>query len=373
LSNDLCANATPVGSGAVAYDTTAAGTDGASLVVDCGPFGDQQIYNDVWYLYTASCTGTMTATTCEQLGGSADFDSRIALYRTSNCAALGANEIACNDDDPVNACGTGGGGFHSTATGTVTSGEMIIVRLGGFGTGDDGVGNLNLTCATLHPAGPGPFGDSDGDTVPNFCDNCPDDPNTDQADDDADGAGNVCDVCPGANDSLDTDMDGTPDCLDGCPMDPAKTAPGLCGCGVSDVDTDMDGSPDCTDGCDLDPLKTAPGICGCGEPDLDSDRDGTFNCDDGCPGDPNKIDPGQCGCGVADTDTDMDGSADCVDECDDDPLKTAPGNCGCGVEETDPCPTSVPTVSQWGLMVLALLLLVAGKVYFGRRRANVVA
>ncbi|MCH7808421.1 MAG: hypothetical protein IIB60_04290 [Planctomycetes bacterium] len=33
------------------------------------------------------------------------------------------------------------------------------------------------------------------------------------------------------------------------------------------------------------------------------------------------------------------------------------------------CGDAVPTVSAWGLMVLALLLMVAGKVYFGSRRA----
>ena len=33
---------------------------------------------------------------------------------------------------------------------------------------------------------------------------------------------------------LDSDNDGTPNCSDGCPNDPNKTSPGLCGCGVSD-------------------------------------------------------------------------------------------------------------------------------------------
>jgi len=192
----------------------------------------------------------------------------------------------------------------------------------------------------------------------------------------------------------DGDGDGTCDAQDGCPADPNKTAPGICGCGVADTDTDGDGTADCVDpcpalaniepgdpcddgiantindqytincvcagtpvactvpgdcndgdpcttddcvanacvftplpdgdgdgtcdaqdGCPADPNKTAPGICGCGVSDADSDSDGTADCNDGCPADPNKIAPGQCGCGVADTDTDGDGTADCVDPC----------------------------------------------------------
>ena len=38
-----------------------------------------------------------------------------------------------------------------------------------------------------------------------------------------------------------------PDCVDGCPIDPDKTEPGTCG-GVPETDTDLDGTPDCVDG-----------------------------------------------------------------------------------------------------------------------------
>ncbi|TAJ09276.1 MAG: hypothetical protein EPO68_15390, partial [Planctomycetota bacterium] len=133
----------------------------------------------------------------------------------------------------------------------------------------------------------------------------------------------------------DTDGDGTADCNDGCPTDPNKIAPGICGCGVADTDTDGDGTADCNDGCPTDPNKIAPGICGCGVADTDTDGDGTADCDDGCPTDPNKIAPGVCGCGVADTDTDGDGALDCNDGCPTDPTKIDPGICGCGIADTD--------------------------------------
>ncbi|MCP4124424.1 MAG: T9SS type A sorting domain-containing protein, partial [Bacteroidetes bacterium] len=99
---------------------------------------------------------------------------------------------------------------------------------------------------------------------------------------------------------------------------------GTCGCGVADTDTDSDGTPDCNDGCPTDPNKTAAGDCGCGVADTDTDSDGTADCIDGCPTDPNKTAAGDCGCGVADTDTDSDGTADCIDGCPTDPTKTAP-------------------------------------------------
>jgi len=86
--------------------------------------------------------------------------------------------------------------------------------------------------------------------------------------------------------------------------------------GLDCPDSDGDGANNCVDGCPNDPAKTAPGQCGCGVADTDTDGDGTLNCLDGCPNDPLKVAPGTCGCGVADTDTDLDGVADCLDNCD---------------------------------------------------------
>jgi hypothetical protein len=60
----------------------------------------------------------------------------------------------------------------------------------------------------------------------------------------------------------------------------------VCDCGTPDDDGDSDGTPDCDDGCPSDPNKTAAGVCGCGVADDDSDSDGTLDCNDGCPNDP---------------------------------------------------------------------------------------
>lgn len=114
---------------------------------------------------------------------------------------------------------------------------------------------------------------------------------------------------------------------DGCPDDPDKTEPGICGCGVPDTDSDLDGTADCEDGCPDDENKTEPGECGCGVLDEHSDGDGVADCNDGCPDDSNKLEPGECGCGIADTDSDGDGVADCNDGCPDDAGATDPADC----------------------------------------------
>lgn len=50
-------------------------------------------------------------------------------------------------------------------------------------------------------------------------------------------------VCDGS--TSDSDLDGTLDCDDGCPLDSGWIAPGVCGCGVPTDDWDGDGVPDC--------------------------------------------------------------------------------------------------------------------------------
>jgi hypothetical protein len=93
--------------------------------------------------------------------------------------------------------------------------------------------------------------------------------------------------------------------------------------------------------------------------DLGPDGDVECNGTDRCPTDPNKIEPGVCGCGVNDNaDTDGDGVPDCIDQCPgvDDRI-FAPG-----------CTDAIPTTSEWGLIVLALSMLIVAKIRFGRRR-----
>jgi hypothetical protein len=95
--------------------------------------------------------------------------------------------------------------------------------------------------------------DSDGDGVPNVCDNCPATPNPDQADTDGDGIGDACDSCP-LDPENDLDHDGLCADQDPCPHDPQNDIDGDGICGDIDncpmvfnpdqLDTDGDGRGD---------------------------------------------------------------------------------------------------------------------------------
>ncbi len=204
--------------------------------------------------------------------------------------------------------------------------------------------------ATQDPGGADP-----ASVEPSSCDLCPTDP-----------AKTAPGVCGCGTPDTDSDNDGTPNCNDGCPGDPAKVAAGTCGCGISDADSDGDAVKDCNEDCDLDPAKTDPGLCGCGVADTDSDSDGAPDCNDDCPLDPLKVAPGLCGCGVPEgsscgctagsPDGDSDGTPDCADDCPAHAIKILPGICGCAVADTDTdndstpdcndlCPTNNPKTS----------------------------
>ncbi len=83
---------------------------------------------------------------------------------------------------------------------------------------------------------------------------------------------------------VDSDEDGTIDTCDACPFDPAKIAPGACGCGVADVDVDEDGVADCVDNC--------PEVANPDQADTDGDGIGDACDDDQAEQDPPEVDDG---------------------------------------------------------------------------------
>jgi hypothetical protein len=276
-SNDDCATPTVVSGAAGSQPGTNVGATGdpskitSSSLATCATSFS---YWDTWFSWTAPCTSSVTFATC------GSFDTVLSVHSTCPTSLVGAQLTAgCNQDAEIG-CAPG-----SRVTLDVTGGTTYLIRVataGALAAEAGGGSNYTLTWSLM-----------------------------------------------------DTDLDGTADCFDGCPSDPAKIAPGLCGCGVADVDSDGDGTANCLDGCPNDPAKIAAGQCGCGALDTDSDGDGVANCLDGCPNDPGKIAAGQCGCGIADTDSDGDGTANCLDGCPNDPAKIAAGICGCGTADVD--------------------------------------
>lgn len=117
------------------------------------------------------------------------------------------------------------------------------------------------------------------------------------------------------------------------------------------------------DGC-VNALGGVPGPAGsvC---EGDGDNDGIDGeCGDSCPDDPDKFVPGLCGCGVSDADSDGDTIPDCSDQCpgQDDRVDNNDNGVPDCLEQAP-----IPALSEWGLVILALLLLTTGRQWFGHR------
>ena len=157
----------------------------------------------------------------------------------------------------------------------------------------------------------------------------------------------------------------------------------VCGNGNLDAGEECDGGLGCTDClCDTDFEPTAPPsldcqpICGNGGVDPGEECDGMD--DTACPGAclSDCTCGAFCGNGICDPGED---SCNCPEDCGTPPPSETPGStCSDGldndcdglIDSDDPDCGVIPTVSQWGLVVLTLLLLTGAKVHFGRKRAS---
>jgi hypothetical protein len=127
-----------------------------------------------------------------------------------------------------------------------------------------------------------------------------------------------------------------------CSAAEAKPSPLVCGCDTPELDTDADGTPDCVDMCAGEPDRNADGSCGCTAAAADPDGDGVASCAEWCPRDAEKLLPGFCGCGTPERDTDGDGAPDCVDACSGatDQAYTPDTRCGVGYCRATNIPSS---------------------------------
>lgn len=137
--DDFCSLAfppLPIGNGVHAFTTIGATTEFPPATL-CGR-ADQQLVADSFFEYQATCTGTITISTCN----SADFDTTIVLY--AGCGFKAGDPQLCETGSPV-ACSTNtaGCGLTSTLTAPAKAGECYRIRIGGNGIGS---GTFSVSC-----------------------------------------------------------------------------------------------------------------------------------------------------------------------------------------------------------------------------------
>ena len=128
--NNDCSGALLVVEGDVQFSNLQANTDGPPSS-SCVTLGSSVIYNDVWFEFVATQSGTLSLSTCSQ----ADFDTRIAAY-LGDCELL--TEVGCNDD------GLECSGYTSRLLMPCIEGERYLIRLGSFHPSQGGQGVLTI-------------------------------------------------------------------------------------------------------------------------------------------------------------------------------------------------------------------------------------
>jgi len=260
--NETCATAIPIADGMPAIE----GTNALASEEDDAEASCSWSNKDLWYVYTATCTGTVTMDT----EGSAQENTVLSVWD-----ACGGTEIACDDDS--------GTELLSWLTFEAIAGRSYWVRLASFAwIGGDF--DINVSCAEA-PQGAccvaggcmldyrltcedaeGVYG---GDGTACVGDDCNDNGLVDLCDvlsgasPDCNGNGvpDECDLAAGT--SLDRDGNGVPDecdpdcnsngIIDGCDVTCAGGCGEISGCGLS-ADCQGDGTPDecqlVDDGCE---------------------------------------------------------------------------------------------------------------------------
>ena len=132
--NDECNDAWPAVNGFNEF-TNYSATDSADGFSDSTCSGSYlgQMTSDVWFSYDATCTGTLTVSTCNIV----NFDTDVVVYQ-GNCD--NKKQVACNGDDDNCA------DFTSFLQMPVTSGESYLIRVGGWDQESVGNGDLLIEC-----------------------------------------------------------------------------------------------------------------------------------------------------------------------------------------------------------------------------------
>ena len=123
-ANDDRQNAESVGDVTdLAFDTTEATLDGPEACMTG---------QNIWYCYTATCSGTATASLC-----GSSFDTKLAVYYGCGSIPTSSDLIQCSDDF----CGR-----QSEVAFPVTAGHSYLIEVGGYNILEFGSGVLNISC-----------------------------------------------------------------------------------------------------------------------------------------------------------------------------------------------------------------------------------
>jgi len=123
-ANDKRQNAESVGNVTdLAFDTTEATVDGPEACMTS---------QNIWYCYTATCSGTATASLC-----GSTFDTKLAVYYGCGSIPTSSDLIQCSDDF----CGR-----QSEAAFPVTAGHSYLIEVGGYNILEFGSGVLTISC-----------------------------------------------------------------------------------------------------------------------------------------------------------------------------------------------------------------------------------
>jgi reprolysin-like metallo-peptidase family M12B len=132
-ANNACASAIAVGNGATLFSTVGATTDGPAEPGCSFCCGESQINQDVWYRYTATCSGLATVGLC-----GATFDTKLAVYQGA-CPTGPGTALVCNDDfcgNPIR---------QSQLSWQAAAGQLYTIRIGGYQT-NTGTGTMTIAC-----------------------------------------------------------------------------------------------------------------------------------------------------------------------------------------------------------------------------------
>ena len=95
----------------------------------CNFFSQQNIFNDVWFRFTAPESTVIDVANC----GMSTLDSKIAIYGGADCSSP---VIACSDDN----CAT-----QTKVTFAATAGQSYLIRIGAYAATGTGTGNFSIT------------------------------------------------------------------------------------------------------------------------------------------------------------------------------------------------------------------------------------